>query len=67
MTGKFAGTAGKVSRIDMKDLKVFVDSVKRKRVSGQEVQVPIHPSNLMITNPVMDDPKRKETVERVKK
>lgn len=67
MRGKFDGTAGKVSRIDMKALKVYIDSVKRKKASGQEVQVPVHPSKIMITNPLMDDPKRKEIMQRGKK
>lgn len=64
MRGKFRGTVGKVSRVDMKALKVYIDSVKRKKVSGQEVQIPVHPSKIMILNPVMDDPRRKEMLER---
>ena len=67
MRGKFAGTVGKVSKINLKDLKVYIENVKRKRVSGEEVQVAINPSKLMIMNPVMDDPKRKEILERGKK
>lgn len=67
MRGKFKGTTGKVSKVDLKELRVYIENVKRKKVSGEEVQVPIHPSKLMITSPVMDDPKRKESVERGKK
>ena len=67
MRGKFKGTSGKVSKVDLKELKVYIENVKRKKVSGEEVQVSIHPSKLMITNPVMDDPKRKEIIERGKK
>lgn len=67
MRGKFAGTVGKVSNIDLKALKAYVENVKRKKVSGEEIQIPIHPSKLMIINPVMDDPKRKAVLERVKK
>lgn len=67
MRGKFEGTTGKISKIDLKDLKVYIENVKRKKVSGEEVQVPIHPSKLMITNPIMDDPKRKKIIERGRK
>jgi large subunit ribosomal protein L24 len=67
MRGKFKGTIGKISRVDLKRLKVYMENVKRKKVSGQEVLLPIHPSKLLITNPIMDDPKRKEVVERGKK
>jgi large subunit ribosomal protein L24 len=67
LRGKFSGTTGKVSEVDLKRLKVYVENVKRKNVAGQEIQIPIHPSKIMIVNPVMDDAKRKEFVERVKK
>ncbi|MFH0928769.1 MAG: 50S ribosomal protein L24 [Candidatus Aenigmatarchaeota archaeon] len=58
MKGKFKGTVGKVSRINMKRLKVYIENVKTKKASGEEVAVPIRPSNLLILNPVMDDGKR---------
>ena len=67
MRGKFSGTSGKISKVDLARLRVYMENVKKKKVSGQEFQVPLHPSNLMITNPVMDDPKRKEILERGKK
>ncbi|MEM5778515.1 MAG: 50S ribosomal protein L24 [Candidatus Aenigmatarchaeota archaeon] len=67
MRGKFKGIVGKVAKINLKKLKVYIENVKRKKVSGQEVYVPIHPSNLLLINPVMDDPKRKEILKRGKK
>ena len=39
------------------------ENVKRKKVSGAEVSVPIHPSNLLILTPVMEDKERMKTVE----
>lgn len=67
MRGKFKGTVGKVTKVNMKRLKVYIDTVKRKRVSGEEVFVPIRPSKLLILNAVMDDPKRNKTKTQVKK
>ncbi|MFH1228958.1 MAG: 50S ribosomal protein L24 [Candidatus Aenigmatarchaeota archaeon] len=67
MRGKFAGTLGKVTRVDLVHTKVYIENVKRKKTSGEETQVPVHPSKLMITNPVMDDKMRKEVIERGKK
>jgi len=67
MRGKFKGITGKISRIDLKKLKVYIENVKRKKVSGEEVHVPINPSKLMLINPIMEDPKRKEVLERGKK
>lgn len=67
MKGKFKGTKGKVSKIDLKELKVYIENVKRRKVSGEEVHVPIRSSNLLILNPVMKDSKRKKIVQRSKK
>lgn len=67
MRGKFKGTIGKVSEVDLKRLKVYIENVKKKKVSGEEFHVPIDASKLLIVNPNMDDPKRKEATERGKK
>lgn len=66
MKGKYKGTRGKVSKVDLKELKIYIENVKRRKVSGEEVHVPIRPSNLLILNPVMKDPKRKKAIERSK-
>lgn len=62
--GKYKKTRGKVERIDTKRLKVYVDSIKKKKASGQEVLVAIDPSNLTITKFNMDDVKRKKAMRR---
>jgi len=67
MRGKFKGTTGKVSRVDLKRLKVYMENVKRKKASGEESFVPLHPSNLSIISPVMDDPRRKKLIDRGRK
>jgi large subunit ribosomal protein L24 len=67
MRGKFKGTTGKITKVDLKKLKVYIENVKRKRVSGEEIHVPVNPSKLMIINPNMDDAKRKEIIERGKR
>jgi large subunit ribosomal protein L24 len=67
MRGKFKGTTGKISKVDLKKLRVYIENVKRKKVSGEEVFVPINPSNLLLINPIMDDPKRKKVIDRKKK
>jgi len=67
MRGKFKGTTGKISKVDLKKLKVYIENVKRRKVSGEEVHVSIHPSNLLIINPVMDDKMRLKVINRTKK
>jgi large subunit ribosomal protein L24 len=58
LRGKFKGTSGKVTKVDLKRAEIFVDSIKRKRINGEETQVAIHPSNFVITNADMNDSKR---------
>ncbi|MCX6819021.1 MAG: 50S ribosomal protein L24 [Candidatus Aenigmarchaeota archaeon] len=66
MAGGFKGKTGKVTRVDLKKLRVFVDNVKQKKVSGQEVEISIDPSNLLVTKINLDDKKRRKFVERKK-
>jgi large subunit ribosomal protein L24 len=58
MIGNFKKKTGKVSRIDLKGLKVYVDGITRKKVDGSEVQVPFNSSNLKIINLNLEDRKR---------
>ena len=64
MRGKHRKIAGKITDVDMKNLKVYVDNVKVKKVSGQEVQIGIDPSNIMITKASLDDKKRIKALKR---
>ena len=64
MRGSHKGKAGKVSKIDLKHMKVFVDNVKIKKVSGQETNDPVDPSNLKITKLNLDDKKRMKFITR---
>lgn len=64
MRGKHAGKSGKISKVDLKRTKIYIENIKRKKVSGEEAHVPFSPSNILITDPVMDDPKRKKIVQR---
>ncbi len=66
LRGDFKGKTGKVSDVDLKKLKIYVEGVKRKKTTGEDASVSFHPSNMMITNPVMDDPRRKKVIEKVK-
>ncbi len=62
--GEFSGRRGAVSAVDMKRLKVYIEGIKRKKVSGQDVQVPIDPSNLVIVKVDLEDKKRKKIISR---
>ena len=64
MRGRFSGTTGKISRVDLKKLKVYVDTAKVKKVSGQEVEAALDPSNMMITKLEFDDKRRRTFLKR---
>ncbi len=66
MRGEFRKQRGVVSKVDMKKLKIYVENIKVKRVSGQEVQVPIEPSNIKIVKLNLDDKARKESLMKAK-
>ncbi|HLD48901.1 MAG TPA: 50S ribosomal protein L24 [archaeon] len=64
MRGKFAKMSGKITEVDLKRLKVFVDCAKRKKASGQEMNIPLDPSNILITKLNLDDRMRKKIISR---
>jgi len=64
MRGEFKGKKGKISRVDLKNYKVYIEGITRKKTTGAEVLVPIHPSNLRIISLNLDDKKRVEAIEK---
>mgnify|MGYP001561330093 CR=1 FL=1 len=66
LRGSYRKRKGVVARVDLKKTKIFVEGLKRKKVSGQEIDAPIDPSNLMITKLNLDDKKRRKFIERKK-
>ncbi|MEM5773327.1 MAG: 50S ribosomal protein L24 [Candidatus Aenigmatarchaeota archaeon] len=64
MRGEFKGKKGKISRIDLKKYKVYIEGITRKKTTGAEVQAPIHPSNLRIISLNLDDKERVKAIER---
>ncbi len=64
MRGKFKGKRGKVEKVNLKKIKVYVEGVNRVKIDGSKVYYPLHPSNLMITELNLDDKKRKAKLER---
>jgi large subunit ribosomal protein L24 len=65
MKGEFRGFRGNVDRVDMSACRIYVDGMKRKKVDGSEVSVPVQPSNVMITKLTLEDKMRQAVFERV--
>ncbi len=63
MRGQFRDTEGKVVRVDYSNVRVYVESGTTTKADGKEIQIPLHPSNLKITQLELDD-ERKRLIER---
>jgi len=66
MRGDYAGVEGKVSEVDLKKIRIYIDNVTREKTSGSTVKVPIHPSKVMIIGLNLDDKWRVESLEKKK-
>jgi large subunit ribosomal protein L24 len=66
MRGDHAGFEGKVSRVDLKRYRIFLEGLTREKVDGTNIFVSVHPSKIMIKNLKLDDKWRKAVVERKK-
>ena len=64
MRGDRKGSEGKVTQIDRKKYRIFVEGANREKVDGTSIPVPIHPSKVMITRLNLDDKWRKKILER---
>jgi len=58
MRGASKSKTGKVNRVDLKTTRIFVDGIERTKTEGSKAFYPIHPSNVMIIEMVMDDKRR---------
>jgi len=67
ITGEFKKKTGKIRKVDLKKLKIYIDGITRKKVDGTDIQVPFHPSNLKIINLNIEDEKRLKSLKRKEK
>jgi len=66
MRGDHKGFEGKITRIDTKKYRVYVEGLTREKVDGTTIFVPVSPSKVMITSLNIDDKWRKAILERKK-
>ena len=64
MRGDRKGSEGKVTQINRKKYRIFVEGATREKVDGTTTFIPIHPSKVMITRLNLDDKWRKKILER---
>src|SRR4030043_2181152 len=66
MRGDHKGFEGKITRVDRKKYRIYVEGLTREKVDGTAIFVPVHPSKVMITKLNLDDKWRKKILERKK-
>src|SRR3990170_7455012 len=66
MRGDHKGFEGKISRVDLKKYRIYLEGLTREKVDGTTIFVALHPSKVMIRNLNLDDKKRKAVLERKK-
>jgi len=67
MRGDRKGFEGKVSSVDRKEFRIYIEGLTREKVDGTTVFVPVHPSKVMITKLNLDDKWRRKILERRKR
>lgn len=64
LNGDYAGQSGAVESVSLASMTVAVNGVKIKRTVGTEKQVPLKPSNLVVTSLNLDDKMRQKILLR---
>ncbi|MEM0000803.1 MAG: 50S ribosomal protein L24 [Desulfurococcaceae archaeon] len=65
--GDFTGHEGKVVKVNLKRVRIFVEGVQMKKADGTPVYYPVHPSKVMIVKLDTSDKHRLKIIERRKK
>jgi len=65
--GDAKGMEGKVIRVDRKRYFVYIEGITREKQSGETVHIPIHYSNLIITELDLGDKWRRRKLEELSK
>ena len=66
MRGDQRGFEGKVTRIDKRKFRIYVEGLTRDKADGTTIFLPIHPSKVMIINLNLEDKWRKQIIKRKK-
>jgi large subunit ribosomal protein L24 len=64
--GDNKGFEGKVSRVDLKAYRIYLEGLTREKVDGTNIFISIHPSKVQIRSLNLDDKWRKNILERKK-
>jgi large subunit ribosomal protein L24 len=62
--GTYSGQVGKIERVDVKKQRIFIEGTERTKTGGTKSLYPIHPSNVIAMDLILDDKKRKNAMDR---
>jgi large subunit ribosomal protein L24 len=65
LRGDFAGIEGKITRVDTKKQRLFVEGVSRETVAGTSTNVSVHSSKVTITKLNLDDKWRADSIKAI--
>jgi len=67
LKGKFKGKGGKVTKVTLKNSKIFIEEIQIKKQDGSKVNIGLRPSNLQIIELNLSDKKRNLKVSKNEK
>src|SRR3989344_7396736 len=67
LKGKFKGKKGKIIKVNLKNLKIFIEEIQIKKQDGSKVNVGLRPSNLQIIELDLNDRKRSSKISKDEK
>ncbi|MDR4510981.1 MAG: 50S ribosomal protein L24 [Nitrososphaeraceae archaeon] len=67
LRGEYKNVEGKVERVNTERSTLIIEGVQKEIAKGGKVKVHIHSSNVMITSINTQDPRRKNTIQKMKK
>jgi large subunit ribosomal protein L24 len=62
--GEHKGFEGKISRVDLKHFRIYMEGLTREKTDGTNIFLAIHPSKVMIRSLNLDDKWRKNIISR---
>jgi len=58
LRGDFKGKVGKVTKVDIKKNRIYIEGIEQKKADGSISYFPIHPSKVMILELNLEDKRR---------
>ena len=64
--GQFKKKAGKIEKVLLKRTRVYIENIQNVKKDGSKTYIPVHPSNLIITELNLEDKERQKILQRNK-